>query len=57
MLSDALDSMVNTETSNLDEIPEVYWFKEQASKGFKIFWTSKNLFYNFGINRYYCSAA
>lgn len=46
ILNDALVSMSNTENATLSEIPEVNWFKEQASKGFKVFWTSKNMFYN-----------
>jgi hypothetical protein len=46
ILNDALESLTNTVDATLIEIPEVNWFKEQASKGFKVFWTSKNMFYN-----------
>jgi hypothetical protein len=46
ILSDALASMKKTEDATRDKIPEVSWFKEQASKGFRVFWTSKDMFYN-----------
>lgn len=46
ILSKALDKMSKSEKAILEEIPEIDWFKKQLSKGFKIFWTTTNLFYN-----------
>ncbi len=45
ILSDAYASMKNTENATLDQIPEVNWFMKHASCGFKVFWTTKNMFY------------
>jgi hypothetical protein len=46
ILADAYANMENTENAKLDQIPEVNWFVKHASCGFKVFWTSKNMFYN-----------
>lgn len=46
ILKNALENMKETSNAIFCEIPEVTWFKEHASKGFKVFWTSKNMFFS-----------
>lgn len=46
MLNEALSSMDNSGFGTLNEIPEVLWFNAQVSEGFKVFWTSKDMFYS-----------
>lgn len=50
MLKDAYNEMEINPALTLEEIPEVNWFKQQASKEFITLWTSKTLFYSQFVN-------
>lgn len=51
ILTDALNEMGKNGNYIFEDLPEIKWFKENFSKEFNIFWTTKNLFYEHFVDK------